>query len=163
MSRDTLRTLAARARMVIHCPTDVVFDAFADPDVTTRFWFSRADGRLGPGVRTHWYWDQAGVSTAVDVLEYDRPHRLRVDWSDPDDTSTVTWTFTALAPDRTLVEVVDTGFSGDAAAIVARALDSTGGFHLVLAGAKAWLEHGLALELVRDSLPQADCGDGDEH
>ena len=106
---------------------------------------------------------EGGEVVPPDKVRRPLPHRLRVDWSDPDDTSTVTWTFTALAPDRTLVEVVDTGFSGDAAAIVARALDSTGGFHLVLAGAKAWLEHGLALELVRDSLPQADCGDGDEH
>jgi hypothetical protein len=37
--------------------------------------------------------------------------------------------------------------------MVAAALDSTGGFHLVLAGAKAWLEHGIELGVVPDHLP----------
>jgi len=36
---------------------------------------------------------------------------------------------------------------------VKQALDSTGGFVLVLAGAKAFLEHGIALNLVADRFP----------
>jgi hypothetical protein len=36
---------------------------------------------------------------------------------------------------------------------VAPALDSAGGFALVLAGAKVWREHGIELNLVRDRHP----------
>lgn len=34
-------------------------------------------------------------------------------------------------------------------------LDSIGGFSLVLAALKAWLEHGIALDLVADRDPEA--------
>lgn len=34
------------------------------------------------------------------------------------------------------------------------ALDATEGFAFVLAGAKAWLEHGVELNLVRDRFPK---------
>jgi hypothetical protein len=37
--------------------------------------------------------------------------------------------------------------------IVATALDSTGGFALVLSNAKAFLEHGIELNLIADSHP----------
>lgn len=35
-----------------------------------------------------------------------------------------------------------------------QAIDSTGGFSLVLAGAKAWLEQGLTLGLIGDRHPK---------
>jgi hypothetical protein len=47
------------------------------------------------------------------------------------------------------------GFSGNADQVVAKALDSTGGFHLVLAGAKFFLEHGIEPNLVVDRAPDA--------
>ncbi len=42
---------------------------------------------------------------------------------------------------------------GDTDAQVGRAIDSAGGFALVLADAKAWLEHGIELNIVRDAHP----------
>ncbi|TGT21720.1 polyketide cyclase, partial [Mesorhizobium sp. M4B.F.Ca.ET.169.01.1.1] len=39
-----------------------------------------------------------------------------------------------------------------------QAVDSTGGFSLVLAGAKAWLEQGLTLGLVGDRHPKGISG-----
>jgi hypothetical protein len=47
------------------------------------------------------------------------------------------------------------GFSGNADEVVAKALDSTGGFHLVLAGAKFFLEHRIEPNLVLDRAPDA--------
>jgi hypothetical protein len=47
-----------------------------------------------------------------------------------------------------------TGFSGTDDEIVAQALDSTGGFTRVLAGAKALLEFNLKLNLTADAHPQ---------
>jgi hypothetical protein len=39
-------------------------------------------------------------------------------------------------------------------AIAKQAVDATRGFTLVLAGMKAWLEHGIELDLVRDRFPE---------
>jgi hypothetical protein len=38
---------------------------------------------------------------------------------------------------------------------VAQAIDSMGGFSFTLAGCKAWLEHGIELNLVQDHNPDA--------
>jgi len=35
-----------------------------------------------------------------------------------------------------------------------RRIDSTGGFTMVLAGLKAWLEHGIELNLIGDKFPK---------
>jgi len=51
--------------------------------------------------------------------------------------------------------VTNSGFTGTGDEQVAKALDSMGGFNLVLAGAKAWLEHGIELNVVLDRHPDA--------
>jgi len=80
--------------------------------------------------------------------------RILIDW-DLDDPTEVEWTFEAREPGRTSVEVVNRGFSGNADEQVAKALDSAGGFALVLAGAKIWLEHGIEPGFVLDRHPEA--------
>ncbi|NOK00149.1 MULTISPECIES: SRPBCC family protein [Myxococcus] len=144
----------ATAMMMIRRPVADVFAAFVDPAITTKFWFSRGSARLQPGGTAQWFWDTYGVSVTVNVLDFEPGARLRIEWGDPGAMTFVEWTFTALSPDRTFVRVVESGFRGDDKAVVARALDSTGGFNLLLAGAKAWLEHGIALALVPDHVPE---------
>jgi hypothetical protein len=49
------------------------------------------------------------------------------------------------------VRIVEDDIKGDTSdGRAAHALDSVQGFSLVLAGAKAWLEHGIELNLVAD-------------
>jgi hypothetical protein len=67
---------------------------------------------------------------------------------------TVEWVFTLYGKDATFVGIRCTGFSGTDDEIVAQALDSTGGFTRVLAGAKALLEFNLKLNLTADAHPQ---------
>jgi len=154
---DTTMTLtkapATRAVMMIRRPVAEVFDAFVDPAITTRFWFSASSGRLEEGARVRWDWSWYDVSADVRVLAFERDAHLSIEWGDETSRTVATWTFTALSPDRTFVRIDETGYAGDDDAMVAQALDSTGGFHLVLAGAKAWLEHGVQLGLVPDHLP----------
>jgi hypothetical protein len=52
-----------------------------------------------------------------------------------------------------MVTVANFGFQGED--IVKQAIDSTQGFTFMLAGLKAWLEHGIRLELVADKSPEA--------
>jgi hypothetical protein len=65
----------------------------------------------------------------------------------------VEWVFTSRSDNTTLVSVTNTGFNGDGDEVVKQALDSTGGFTLVLAGAKAFLEHNINLNLIADRFP----------
>jgi uncharacterized protein YndB with AHSA1/START domain len=141
----------ASAGMLIRRPAGEVFEAFADPAVTARFWFSRGSGRLEPGARVRWDWDMYGVGSDVTVKAIEPDARILIDWDDPP--TEVEWRFEARGPDRTWVTVENRGFHGDRAAQVAAALDSTGGFALVLAGAKIWLEHNIEPGFVPDRHP----------
>ena len=73
----------------------------------------------------------------------------------PDNPTSIEWTFEPRGEDRTFVTVKNWGFGGDAEKVVAEAVDSTGGFTFLLAGLKAFLEHGIELNLIADHQPSA--------
>lgn len=143
----------ARATMLIRRPVAEVFDAFVDPETTCRFWFSRSSGPLSPGATVTWYWDHYGVSADVRVTRLVAHRQIAIEWPTP-----VEWTFEPRGDDATFVSIVASGFTGSEDEQVAQALDSTEGFNLVIAGCKAYLEHGLMLGLVADKHPQPDAG-----
>jgi uncharacterized protein YndB with AHSA1/START domain len=151
---DSIQPLVARVQMLIRRPVAEVFRAFVDPAVTSRFWFSRGSGRLEPGRRVRWEWEMYGASTEVQVREIEENRRILVEW-DLTSPTLVEWTFEPRGGDATFVVVKNWGFHGDPDAVVARALDSAGGFSFVLAGLKAWLEHGIELRLTEDHAPDA--------
>ena len=150
---DDIQPPVAAAGMLIRRPVDIVFEAFVDPAVTARFWFSRGSGRLAPGATARWDWEMYGAGSDVRVKAIEPNARILIDWDDPP--TEVEWRFAPRGPDRTWVTVENRGFHGDPQAQVAAALDSTGGFALVLAGAKIWLEHGIEPEFVLDRHPDA--------
>ena len=41
-----------RAQMLIRTPVAEVFEAFVDPNVTTKFWFTKSSGRLELGTNS---------------------------------------------------------------------------------------------------------------
>ena len=73
-------------------------------------------------------------------------------WSDPP--TTVVWTFTEMPDKATFLEGHNFGFAGNGDEQVKQAIESTCGFTLVLAGARAWLEQGLTLGLTGDRHPK---------
>ena len=139
--------------MLIRRPLDEVFDAFVDPTITTRFWFTRSTGELEPGAKVTWEWEMYGASADVHVRAIERPSRILIEWGEP--STTVEWRFTSLGAEATLVRISNTGFRGTEEEMVGMALDCMGGFSLVLAALKAWLEHGIALDVVADRDPEA--------
>lgn len=141
--------------MLIRKPAAQVFEAFIDPALTSRFWFSKGSGRLEAGKRVRWDWEMYGASTEVDVKAVEENRRILIEWDGPERPTSVEWTFEPRGEDRTYVTVRNWGFRGDADQAVAQALDSTGGFNLLLAGLKAFLEHGIELKLVPDHAPEA--------
>jgi uncharacterized protein YndB with AHSA1/START domain len=146
----------AKAAMLIRRPVGEVFEAFIEPAMTTNFWFTSSSGRIEAGKRLRWEWQMYGAAADVTVQTVEANRRIVVEWSGGVDApTTIEWIFTARPDTTTFVEIRNSGFRGDADAVVAQALDATEGFTLVLAGLKALLEHGIALKLVGDRFPDA--------
>jgi uncharacterized protein YndB with AHSA1/START domain len=141
--------------MLIRKPVREVFEAFIDPAITSKFWFTKGSGRLEAGTTVHWEWEMYNISVPVDVKEIEQDRRILIEWPGPSAPATVEWQFTPYGDDLTWVTITNAGFTGTGDEVVAKALDSQGGFSLVLAGAKAWLEHGITLNLVLDRHPDA--------
>ena len=142
----------AVAGMLIRRPVAEVYEAFIDPAITTKFWFTHGSGRLDAGKEVRWEWRMYGVSTTVRVKELVRNEEIVMEWSDPP--TTVVWTFIPMPDNATFVDIRNYGFGGNPDERVRAAIDSTGGFSLVLAGAKAWLDQGITLGLIGDRHPK---------
>ena len=115
----------AQASFLIRKPLAEVCEAFAIPDVTTKFWLERSTGRLEEGASLRWYFTP-DLSTEVRVLDVSETERILIEWGvDSDNPTNVEWTFVPRSDDTTVVKVVNQGFSGDGDTIVNDALDST--------------------------------------
>jgi uncharacterized protein YndB with AHSA1/START domain len=152
---DTIQAPVAKAQMLVRRPVAEVFEALVDPAITSRFWFSKGSGRLKAGKQIRWDWEMYGVFAHVDVKAIEENKRILIEWNGPDNPRSVEWTFEPRGEDRTFVTVKNWGFGGEADAIVAEAIGSMGGFSLLLAGLKAFLEYGIELNLVADHDPDA--------
>ena len=141
----------AKIELLIRKPIAEVFDAFVNPDTITKFWFNRTSGPLQMGESITWYWDLYKASTEVRVLAFEENQRIYFKWDvGSDNPSTVEWIFEDRGSDGTYVRVVHNGFDSNADDVLDKVVDSTGGFALVLAAAKAYLEHGIELNIVAD-------------
>lgn len=138
-----------KAEMLIRKPVGEVFNAFVDPAITTRFWFTKSSGKLEAGKRVRWEWEMYGVGDDIDVKAIEPNARIAFEWSFPK-SNQVEMTFTPHSK-GTMLSIVNAGLRSDD--VIAEALDLTQGWNLVLAAAKAWLEHGINLNIVADKAP----------
>ncbi|HWI61241.1 MAG TPA: SRPBCC family protein [Symbiobacteriaceae bacterium] len=153
----TLQNVAvARTQMLIRKPVAEVFEAFVDPAVTTRFWFTHSTGRLEPGTEVRWDWAMYGASAPVSVKAVEPNKRILIEWPDENGAPCpVEWCFDDRGDGTTFVTITNGGFTGSDDQVVKQAIDCMGGFTWVLAGLKALLEHGVELNLVADHFPDA--------
>ncbi len=148
-----METAVATTEMLIRQSVDKVFAAFVDPDITSQFWFSSASAALEEGKTVRWDWAMFGVSADVLVKTLEPNRRIVIEWPGQGTTNTVEWLFTVKGGAGTVVSIRETGFDPADAKLVSQVADATGGFSLVLAGAKAYLEHNVLLNLVADRFP----------
>jgi uncharacterized protein YndB with AHSA1/START domain len=139
--------------LLIRRPADEVFAAFADPTITTRFWFTKSSGPLAPGATVRWEWEMYGVADTVRVKEFEASERLVLIMGD-DEKITLEFRFTP-REEGTVVTITESGFTGTADEAIAYVADSTGGYTTALCAAKALIEHGIELGAVRDKFPDA--------
>ena len=146
----------AKAEMLILRPVAEVFEAFIDPAITSKFWFTKGSGRLDDGKPIRWDWEIFGVSAEVSVKAIEANKRIIVEWSSAgSNPTTVEWLFAPRADNTTFVTITESGFDGDGDEIVRKAIGSQGGFAFLLSGLKAFLEHKIALNLSADHAPDA--------
>jgi uncharacterized protein YndB with AHSA1/START domain len=118
----------------------------------SQFWFTRRDDGLKEGETVAWFLGSGEHADAFDVRveELRHPSKLVITWERDGSFTQVTWTLEATERGDTILTIEESGFAGGADAIVAQILDSTGGFNQVIIAAKAWVEHGVALNVVAD-------------
>jgi uncharacterized protein YndB with AHSA1/START domain len=148
------RVPIAETGMLVRKPVAEVFEAIVNPEITTKFWFTKSSGRLVVGRPTRWEWEMYDVSIEVTAREIDDNRRIVVEWPGYSGPTTVEWTFAPLRDGTTFVRVTESGFTGTGDQLVKYVADSTQGFTLMLAGMKAFLEHGVRLNLVGDRYPK---------
>ena len=144
----------SKTGMLIRKPVAEVFDAFVNPDITTKFWFTKSSGRLVVGTQVQWVWEMYGLSMPVTTKAIDPNQRIVITWPGYKKPTTVEWTFTSLEDGSTFVGIKESVFVGDGDQLMKQVANSTEGFTLVLAGLKAFLEHNVRLNLVADRFPK---------
>ena len=140
--------------MLIRKPVADVFEAFINPDLTTKFWFTRSSGRLEVGKQVQWEWEMYNISIPVTAKIIEPNQRIVIEWPGYSGLTTVEWTFAPQEDNTTFVSITEAGFTGDGDDLVKQVTDSTQGFTLLLAGLKAYLEHNIRLNLVADRYPE---------
>ena len=155
MNARLTKAPVAKAEMLVRKPVAEVFEAFIDPAITTRFWFTKSTGRLETGREVRWDWEMYGVSTTVLVKAIEPNERIAIEWDGYSGRTAVEWRFSPRGDAATYVVVAETGWTGDGDKLVEYVSESTQGFTWTLAGLKAFLERGIELNLIADQNPDA--------
>lgn len=79
--------------MLIRKPVADVFEAFVNPDVTTKFWFTHSSGRLEADKQVQWDWDMYAISIPVTVKAIESNKRIVIEWPGHHKPTTVEWIF----------------------------------------------------------------------
>lgn len=140
--------------MLIRKPVAEVFEAFINPDITTKFWFTKGSGKLEVDKQVQWDWEMYQISIPVTAKTIEPNKRIVIEWPGYSGPTIVEWLFVSHKDNTTFVEITETGFKGTGDELVKQVTDSTQGFSLVLAGLKAFLEHNVQLNLVADRYPK---------
>lgn len=142
--------------MLIRRPVSEVFEAFVNPGITSKFWFTKSSGRLEEGKTVTWTWGQFGVSGKITVTHLRQDQLIRFEWpSEEGSTRTVEIFFEPKPDETTFVNVAESGFDKEDEQLIKKIAGQTEGWALVLSALKAWLEHDINLNLISDHKPEA--------
>jgi uncharacterized protein YndB with AHSA1/START domain len=152
----------SEAQMLIRKPVSEVFQAFIDPELTKHFWFTKGSDKLEVGKTVTWEWEMYNFSTKVVVKEIVANQKIVIEWFTSEQPTTVDFDFKTLSDGTTFVSIKHYGFDKTGDELLETIKDSTGGFTIVLAGLKAYLEHNINLNLILDKFPKEIMQHGNE-
>src|SRR2546429_4851082 len=98
--------------MLIRKPVADVFGAFVNPDITTKFWFTKSSGRLKAGKQVQWDWEMYGISIPVTAKAIEPNKRIVIEWPGHNSPTTVEWVFSPQKDGTTFVGITEAGFTG---------------------------------------------------
>ena len=140
-------------QMTIRRSASEVYNAFIDPETTKKFWFTHSTGPLEINKTVTWEWKMYNVSADATATELIPNKMIKMNWVGGGSQTKVEFHFTSISPSVTYLSIKHYGFDSNGAELQAAIIDSTGGFNMVLAGCKAWLEHGININLIGDKYP----------
>lgn len=150
-----------KAQMLIRKPVYEVFEAMVNPDITSKFWFTKSSGPVKPHTTLEWEWGQFGVKDTVDIREVNTDTYISLEWKLGELKTLVEMFFESYSDTTTLFKVTESGFWNSTPADdekleerINLMLGQNGGWNLVLSNMKAWLEHKIDLNLIADHHPQ---------
>src|ERR1700716_188717 len=100
-------SIAAIAEMLIRKPVAEVFAAFIDPEITTKFWFTKSTGKLEPGKQIEWTWEMYNISTIVLVKSIVPNKTILIEWGNNNQKTMVEWTFKPMKDNVTFVSIIN--------------------------------------------------------
>lgn len=128
-------------------PAAKVFAAVADPtQLPQHFTMGGARGQMQAGTTVTWEFADFAGAFDVQVIETAPNARLVFDWPDHhgQGTNRVTFTFDEFAPNRTRVNVTETGWQPTPEGLQS-AYGNVMGWSYMLAAMRVWLDHGIAM------------------
>ena len=72
----------AEVGMLIRKPAAEVYEAFIDPAVTSKFWFTHGSARLDAGRQVEWEWRMYDFKSPVEVRELVKAKKIVVGWGE---------------------------------------------------------------------------------
>src|SRR5437899_7349771 len=96
--------------MLIRRPVADVFEAFVNPAITSKFWFTKSSGRLEAGKQVTWDWEMYGFSVQVNVKAVEKNARILVEWLVFGVPTPIEWIFKARPDGTSFVSVTNKGF-----------------------------------------------------
>jgi uncharacterized protein YndB with AHSA1/START domain len=146
------KSYCVETQMQIRKSAKQVFSAFIDPTLTKEFWFTKGSGKLEVGKMVTWTWEMYNHSAQVFVKSIIENEKITIEWGEP--LTTVVFEFKSLTDDTTYVTIKEFGYDKTGNELLDTVKDATGGFTTVLDGLKAFLEHGINLNLIADKFPK---------
>jgi uncharacterized protein YndB with AHSA1/START domain len=149
---ENSNSYCVETQMQIRKSAPQVFNAFIDPNLTKEFWFTKGSDKLEIGKTVTWAWEMYNHSTQVFVKDIIKNEKIIIEWGKP--LTTVVFEFKSLSDGTTYVTIKEFGYNKTGNELLDTIKDATGGFTTVLDGLKAFLEHGINLNLIADKFPK---------
>lgn len=99
----------AKAKMPIRRQAADVFEAFIDPTISSKFWFTKGSSHLENDKRILWEREMNGVSIEVEVKELEKNKRILIEWDGSSGRTTGEWILSARKKKEPFVAVTESG------------------------------------------------------
>jgi uncharacterized protein YndB with AHSA1/START domain len=134
--------LQLTTKIKVSKPAHIVYEAFADPDKMSNFWFSSGTARIEQGKTITWRYDEYNAEGSIYVLEAEEDKKIVFSWGQQGQETIVTILLKELDDKSTIIEVHETGFQEEDPSLLTKMLGQKEGWVYMLTCLKGYLENG---------------------